>query len=696
MKKFTLLIILLMSLMNKAQNPRAYLKENVSHKFAALGTIGDDMHFISDSPITSGENAGAIDPNNPSNGYVLDDTGNLYRIEIETGTYTLLGNMLSDWRGMEFDRATGILYAITASNLYIIDPVAVTFTLVGSLGFNDDEHPIALGIYEGTGYIIESHKENSYTVNLTTGAATLLGALFPNGSNPDAIGDMGGMDGLTVIYTAHYQYRHGFKSFFDPITGSLGGGVYIDSPNVYNQEYGWFSYGELVPDVSTCPQPVFIDAATYDGTEIDFFWINFSEEDAVNGYDWQIFYKGEDPDTATPLQTGHTPQHETAVKVTGLISGYFYDFYVIRDCAENGTSIRSTRKRVQTMLQRAKCGVRNFYDDGGGNESYYSRMTSGMTYTIRPDNEGEGVEVSFLDFDLQNGHDVLYVYDGPNRFFPLIDSGQPATETGFPAGGFTGTTLPGTFRATHRSGRLTFVLYSDNEYTLNEGWNATVNCFQLRPPNDLIANAYDIHEINGFPYRDQNAILQYATEETIDPNGCEIIGETGVWYKFTAEEAGTVFGQIVTPSGETKITFYTAPDENATESDLTLVDQPTNNCDDSNISSITTEAGMTYYVYAVNTGGETDVYMTASVLDLVDNNLKDFKYYPNPTSGKLTLDAPYKIDSVVIFDMLGKIVFKKDINSANAQIDLANIADGVYVMQVETNGQRGAYKIIKK
>src|SRR5690606_28240016 len=535
MKKFTLLIILLIGLISLAQEPRAYLIDNVNKQFSALGTIGDDMHFIAPSPVSSGENAGAIDPNNPYVGYVLDEAGNFYQIAVDTGVYTLLGNMLSDWRGMEFDKSTGVLYAITATDLYTIDPVAVAATLVGSLGFTDGEHPIALGIDNGIGYIIESHKENSYTVNLNTGVATLLGSLVPNSNDEDLIGDIGGMDGLTVVYTANFQYRYGFKTSLDPSTGQLGSAVVIDSVSTYNQEHGWFSYGEEFLDSSACPEPVFIMGNSYNGYSIDFFWMNFSEEDAVNGYDWEIYHKGEDPETVAPLQSGHTPQYETYVTVSGLQSGYFYDFYVIRDCSINGVSQRSTRKRIQTILEAPKCGIQNFYDHGGGNESYYSKLPGGHDWTINPENEGEGVEVSFLEFDLQDGHDVLYVYDGPNRWFPLIDSGQPATETGFPAGGFTGSVNPGTFTATHKSGKLTFVLYSDDEYTDNAGWNATVTCFQLRPPNDLIENAYDIDELDGFPYRDDNQMLQYATEETTNPTGCSIYNKTGVWYKFTAE-----------------------------------------------------------------------------------------------------------------------------------------------------------------
>ncbi len=426
-------------------------------------------------------------------------------------------------------------------------------------------------------------------------------------------------------------------------------------------------------------------------------WINFDEEDAVNGYDWEIYYKGENPETATPLQSGHTPQYESFVTITGLTSGYFYDLYVIRDCGANGTSKRSTRKRIQTILDSPKCGIQNFYDHGGGNETYYSKLNGGHDWTISPENEGEGVEVTFLEFDLQDGHDALYVYDGPNRYFPLIHSGQPATETGFPEGGFTGTVNPGTFRATHRSGKLTFVLYSDDDYTLNEGWNATVECFQLRPPNDLIGNAYDIDEISGFPYRDDNQMLQYATEEMLNPTGCSIFNKTGVWYKFTAEENATITAEVVTPSGDTYISFYSAPDENSTESDLTFVDQTTNYCDQSSISSIDVEAGQTYYVYAVNTEGYSDVYITSSpLLDVSDNEIAGFEYYPNPTTGKLSFKGKNRIDSVQVYNVSGQRVLEETIGFANGQIDLTKLPTGLYLMQVESKGQKATYKIIKK
>lgn len=693
MKKFTLLIIVIMIATNVLNAQQRYLADNVNQKFAALGVIGADMHFISDSPITTGENAGAIDPANPSVGYVLDDAGDFYQIEVQTGTYTLLGNMLSDWRGMEFDGATGILYAITGTDLYIIDPVAVTAGLVGSLGFNDGEYPIALGIYNGTGYIIESHIGNSYTLNLETGEAELLAALHPYVD----ITDIGGMSGLTVIFTANDLYRYGFLATLNPITSEFEVIEFIDSVGAYNQEHGWFSYGDIFWDLSPCPQPIFIDAQVNSGSEIMYSWMNWSEDDAVNGYDWEIYYKDEDPDTSTPVQSGHTPQYENYVIVSDLESGFFYDFYVIRDCATNGTSIRSTRKRAQTFLYNAKCDIMNFYDGGGGNEGYFNKMVFGHIRHVNPENEGEGVEVSFLEFDLQDGHDALYVYDGPDPDSPLIDSGQPETETGFPAGGYTGSTLMGTtFISTDESGKLTFVLYSDGDITNNTGWNASVSCFQ-RPPNDKIVNAYNINELNGFPYVDDNQLLRYAIKEAGNPNGCDISGKRGVWYKFTAEENATVTAEVVSPGGDTYVSFYSGPDMDATETDLTFVDQVTNHCDQTSVSSVIVEEGQVYYVYVVNSEGESDVNISSTpLMGVSDNAIEGFTYHPNPTTGKLSFKGKDKIDTVVIFNLSGQKIWQETVNAASGQIDLSKFPAGVYLMQVETNGQRGAYKIIKK
>src|SRR5690606_8355360 len=150
-----------------------------------------------DSPITVNfENAGAIDPANPTTGYELDNGGQFYSFDVESGFYTLLGNIPGDWVGMEYDRATGILYGIAGTSLYTIDVVNVSATLVGSLGLAAGDLPIALAIDSNSiGYTYELVSDVLYSVDLATGTATLIGSIgfdanFGQGMSYDPTTDM--------------------------------------------------------------------------------------------------------------------------------------------------------------------------------------------------------------------------------------------------------------------------------------------------------------------------------------------------------------------------------------------------------------------------------------------------------------------------------------------------------------------------
>src|SRR5690606_10674284 len=107
-------------------------------------------------------------------------------------------------------------------------------------------------------------------------------------------------------------------------------------------------------------------------------------------------------------------------------------------------------------------------------------------------------------------------------------------------------------------------------------------------------------------------------------------------------------------------------------------------CDQSSISSINVEVAQTYYIYAVNTEGYSDVYVTSiPLLDVTDNDIQDFEYYPNPTTGKLSFKGKDRIDSVQIYNVTGQKILEETIGSANGQIDLTKFPTGLYLMQVE-------------
>lgn len=100
-------------------------------------------------------------------------------------------------------------------------------------------------------------------------------------------------------------------------------------------------------------------------------------------------------------------------------------------------------------------------------------------------NVGDKVKVTFTSFNIEATYDALYVYDGPDSSFPLIDSGNPATFSGFPAGGYYGTTNPRPFTSTDPSGALTFVFLSDFSGSFT-GWEADVTCTPLGVQDDSI------------------------------------------------------------------------------------------------------------------------------------------------------------------------------------------------------------------
>jgi len=100
------------------------------------------------------------------------------------------------------------------------------------------------------------------------------------------------------------------------------------------------------------------------------------------------------------------------------------------------------------------------YDGGGPAWHYYS--FENYTFTIAPPN-ANALRIHFLSFELENGYDTLWVYDGPNTAAPLL-------------GAWTGNQNPGLLQAS--SGSLTFRFVSDGA-TNAPGWVAVYECASI-------------------------------------------------------------------------------------------------------------------------------------------------------------------------------------------------------------------------
>ncbi len=243
-------------------------------------------------------------------------------------------------------------------------------------------------------------------------------------------------------------------------------------------------------------------------------------------------------------------------------------------------------------------------------------------------------------------------------------------------------------------GNTTYYILVHGFGSATGNFSLNVDCTPVPPPNDMIVNAIDVDQL-GFPYTDIAVPMPAATIENGNPNGCDLTGANGVWYKFTTNVDGNADATIVSPAGASSVTFYTADDENATEADLTLVDQNSNQCGPGTSSSIFTLANQTYYVFVLNTGGITDIQINTTILGVEDNILDGFSFYPNPTSDVANLKAASTIENATVYNLLGQKVVEMNNSSNTMQLNVSSLSTGTYIMKVTVNGKVGTYKMIK-
>ncbi|HLP63583.1 DUF7619 domain-containing protein [Flavobacterium sp.] len=176
----------------------------------------------------------------------------------------------------------------------------------------------------------------------------------------------------------------------------------------------------------------------------------------------------------------------------GLNPDTCYTFYVRGICSETDSSAWSFGMNVITLQVPPACGGL-FTDNGGANANYTNNADS--TVTICPENSNGIVTVSFTQFDVNQGSDGLYVFDGNSTSAPQIaSSNSSGTVPGGLSGPFWGTTIPGPFTSTSVDGCLTFRFRSNTNNTAT-GWTANVTCGIA--PDRLLLIAYLDSNNNG-------------------------------------------------------------------------------------------------------------------------------------------------------------------------------------------------------
>jgi len=97
-------------------------------------------------------------------------------------------------------------------------------------------------------------------------------------------------------------------------------------------------------------------------------------------------------------------------------------------------------------------------------------------------------------------------------------------------------------------------------------------------------------------------------------------------------------------------------------------------------------------------GTEVDsVHLTAPVSVPGIKKTINIRVFPNPTSGKIIINSGSKVhQNIWVKDILGRVLLAKESDLLNTKIDLSSFKDGLYFLQLNSNGKIITKKIIKK
>lgn len=146
---------------------------------------------------------------------------------------------------------------------------------------------------------------------------------------------------------------------------------------------------------------------------------------------------------------------------TNLLPASYYRLSVGTDCS--GPNAFQVSKLFLT--DGAWCDGTQFLDTGGSTGQYGDNEDLVKTFYPTP---GSSMTMTFTTFDLEQGYDFMYVYNGPSTASPLFANGN----------NLSGNTVPGPFTSTDPSGAITVKFVSDGAATGN-GWNVNFSCSVL-------------------------------------------------------------------------------------------------------------------------------------------------------------------------------------------------------------------------
>jgi len=90
-----------------------------------------------------------------------------------------------------------------------------------------------------------------------------------------------------------------------------------------------------------------------------------------------------------------------------------------------------------------------------------------------------------------------------------------------------------------------------------------------------------------------------------------------------------------------------------------------------------------------------DVFYIDEFLGVDDFSADVFSVYPNPVRDVLNISSKAAVDSITVYDILGKVVLQAQPNAISPSIDMGALASGAYLVNVTIGNASKTIKVIK-
>lgn len=425
----------------------------------------------------------------------------------------------------------GTLYGVSTDDRFFrINSSDATLTLIGDLGADAAfDQSMAFDHNTGTLYWANNGDYSLYTINKSTGQATLVGSLGNNGVSsmaslfipyihvakgaPDRVTDRKAKAGENTVVLTWKNPETDAQG--NPLAVLKGVKILRDGKQI----------ADITSDVKVGSVMSYTDKGLTTGTVYSYSFVPYNSkgDGGVDGVAFEV-RTGKDlpgaPGSLSAVQGDNEVTLSWSAPTAGMsggsfdaadITGYeikrgekvlatvssselsYTDKYTFGRYSYSVTAVSAAGKGTpatiadviikpsdwvvmcngEATIDQGK--AYKFYDEGGPNGNYRNELK--QTLVMRPAVAGDYVCVNFTKFCIDDYGDYLYVYDGPDTDSRLI-------------GEFASTTVPSGLKnieATTASGCLTFVFESDLIFA-ESGWEADVTV-RTRAVNDLAAES---------------------------------------------------------------------------------------------------------------------------------------------------------------------------------------------------------------